>query len=133
MRDALTHRVGVPQLPPDVKPEQLCDWEGMCAFLAAEPPAWPPGTRTGYHALTYGWLLGELVRRVDGRPIAAFVQEELCRPLGHPGAGGSIAFADPEHGLAVGFTRTLLTRAPDPAQGHTFHVMEQLRATLGVG
>src|SRR5262245_15727506 len=82
VRDALAHKVGVPGLQPGATPETLCDWEGMCAYLAAEPPAWPPGTQSGYHAYTYGWLLGELVRRVDGRPIARFVQDEICRPLG---------------------------------------------------
>src|SRR6185503_5108855 len=43
---------------------------------------WPPGTRTGYHAWTFGWLVGEIVRRVDGRPVAQFAQEDLCQPLG---------------------------------------------------
>jgi CubicO group peptidase (beta-lactamase class C family) len=267
VRDALSHRVGVPRLPAGVTPEQLCDWDGMCAFLAAEAPAWEPGTRSGYHALTYGWLVGELVRRADGRPIAELVRDELCRPLGSPdfyfgipdaveprvatlewapeppavtpepgslleraipdgsldwfnrpdvrraaipggggitsarwlarhyaaligpvdgvrllpaervaaatrlqteeidlvaggvprralgyglgglpdsplgpratafghgGAGGSLGFADPERGLAVGFTKTLLTRVVDPSKSHTLHVMDRLREALGV-
>jgi CubicO group peptidase (beta-lactamase class C family) len=266
VRDALTHRAGVPLLPPNATPEQLRDWDGMCAYLAAEVPSWSPGTQSGYHAFTYGWLLGELVRRADGRPIARFAQEELCRPLGSPdfyfgipdaveprvatlewvtdppevvpepgslaerqiplgsldwfnrpdvrraslpgaggittarwlarhyaaligevdgvrllpparikaatapqydgpdfisglaarralgyslgglphapmgprasafghgGAGGSLGYADPERGLAVGFAKTLLTRHPDLSTSHTLRVMDRLRETLG--
>ena len=87
VRHALTHRAGVP-LPPRgtaTTPAELCDWEGMCAAIAALAPLWAPGTRMGYHALTFGWILGEVVRRVDGRPFGRFVQEELCRPLGLAG------------------------------------------------
>jgi CubicO group peptidase (beta-lactamase class C family) len=53
----------------------------MVAALERAEPAYEPGTRHGYHALTYGWLAGELIRRVSGRPVAVFVQEELARPL----------------------------------------------------
>ena len=80
--DLLTHRAGVPQMPEGVTPEMMTDWEAMCRAIAAHPPLWEPGTKTGYHAWTFGWLLGEVVRRVDGRPIAQFAQEELCQPLG---------------------------------------------------
>lgn len=82
VRHLLTHQAGLPHLPDDVTPEMMTDWDGMCAALAGHAPLWPPGTQTGYHAWTFGWLLGELVRRVDGRPIAKFAQDELCRPLG---------------------------------------------------
>lgn len=82
VRDALTHKVGVPQLPADVTPEDFCDWDGICATIAAQAPLWEPGSRTGYHAFTFGWMLGEVLRRVDGRSIAEFVQDEICRPLG---------------------------------------------------
>lgn len=80
--DLLTHRAGVPQMPDDVTAEMMTDWDAMCRAIAAHPPLWEPGTKTGYHAWTFGWLLGEVVRRVDGRPIEQFVQEELCEPLG---------------------------------------------------
>lgn len=49
--------------------------------LAAARPVWPPGSKHGYHAITYGWLVGELVRRVDGRTIGAFFNEEIANPL----------------------------------------------------
>src|SRR5205814_453693 len=54
----------------------------MAAALAASPPYWPPGTRLAYHALTFGWLCGELVRRVDGRSVGTFFAEEVAAPLG---------------------------------------------------
>ena len=83
--DLLTHRAGVPQMPDDVTAEMLTDWDAMCRAIASHAPLWEPGTKTGYHAWTFGWLLGEVVRRVDGRPIEQFAQEELCRPLGIEG------------------------------------------------
>jgi CubicO group peptidase (beta-lactamase class C family) len=80
--DLLTHRAGVPQMPDDVTAEMMTDWQAMCKAIAQHEPLWEPGTKTGYHAWTFGWLLGEVVRRVDGRPLEQFVQDELCRPLG---------------------------------------------------
>lgn len=82
VRHVLTHRAGVPQLPPGTTAETICDWEAMCTGIAALALLWEPGMRRGYHAATVGWILGEVVRRVDGRPFGQFVQEEICRPLG---------------------------------------------------
>jgi CubicO group peptidase (beta-lactamase class C family) len=59
----------------------MLDWDHMVEALAAAPPAYAPGTRHGYHALTYGWLAGEIVRRVDGRPVAEVVRSEIAEPL----------------------------------------------------
>lgn len=58
------------------------DWEVMTAAIAAQEPAWEPGTKGGYHSMTFGFLLGELVRRVDGRMINVFFAEEVAGPLG---------------------------------------------------
>jgi CubicO group peptidase (beta-lactamase class C family) len=69
-------------MPEGVTPEMLTDWEGMCSAIANHEPLWNPGTKTGYHFWTFGWIVGEIIRRVDGRPIKQFVQEELCQPLG---------------------------------------------------
>ena len=82
VRHALIHAIGVPHMPSGVTPEMLTDWDAMCAAIAAEAPLWVPGTKVGYHAWTFGWIIGELVRRIDGRPIAQFAREELCEPLG---------------------------------------------------
>lgn len=82
VRHALTHQAGIPQMPAGVTPEMMTDWDAMCTAIAAHAPLWQPGTKTGYHSLTFGWIIGEIIRRVDGRPIAQFAQEELCRPMG---------------------------------------------------
>lgn len=82
IRQALAHTSGVPQMPDGIGPAELGNWDQICRGIAALSPLWKPGTETGYHALTYGWILGEVARRVDGRPIAAIVPEEICRPLG---------------------------------------------------
>jgi CubicO group peptidase (beta-lactamase class C family) len=82
IRHALTHAVGVPGVPADTTPEDLCDWHKMCAAIADAQPWWEPGTRHGYHALTYGYLVGEIVRRATGKPIAQVLREEVAGPLG---------------------------------------------------
>jgi CubicO group peptidase (beta-lactamase class C family) len=82
VRHLLTHSAGLPQMPEGVTTEMMTDWDAMCRAIAGHAPLWTPGTKTGYHAWTFGWLLGEVIRRVDGRPIDQFAQEELCRPLG---------------------------------------------------
>ena len=82
MRHVLTHSAGLHRMRTLVDHAQrMLDWEYMVAALERAVPAYEPGTRHGYHALTYGWLAGELIRRVSGRPVARFVEEELARPL----------------------------------------------------
>jgi CubicO group peptidase (beta-lactamase class C family) len=63
VRHVLMHDAGVPGLPPDLTTEQLCDWDHMCAVVAGATPWWPPGTAFGYHAQTFGFLLGETLQR----------------------------------------------------------------------
>jgi CubicO group peptidase (beta-lactamase class C family) len=87
VRHALLHQVGIPQMPAGCTVEQMCDWEWMTAALAAMTPVWAPGRRSGYHAYTYGWILGEVVRRTDPehRPFGRFVTEEIAGPVGAAG------------------------------------------------
>jgi CubicO group peptidase (beta-lactamase class C family) len=82
--DVLTHRAGVPQVPDGATMERMGDWEWMVDRLAAATPLFPPGTVSAYHSLTWGWLVGELVRRSDGcrRSLGRFVAEDICAPLG---------------------------------------------------
>ncbi|MEU8826406.1 serine hydrolase domain-containing protein [Streptomyces sp. NPDC048636] len=82
VRQVLTHSAGVPGLPLDTTREALCDWERMCAVIADAEPWWVPGTAVGYHAYTFGYMVGEIVRRVTGRPLARVLREELTGPLG---------------------------------------------------
>src|SRR3989442_2009159 len=84
VRDALTHRIGIPQMPEGVTPELMCDWEWMVQRLADMKPLFAPGSKSAYLAYSFGWIIGEVVRRTDPkkRPFGAFVQEEICAPLG---------------------------------------------------
>jgi CubicO group peptidase (beta-lactamase class C family) len=90
VRYLLSHRAGLPAIAKPIPMEMLYDWHAMCAALAEQEPWWVPGTGHGYHALTYAWLVGEVVRRVDGRSIGTFFREEVATPLGldaHIGCG----------------------------------------------
>ncbi len=82
VRQVLSHQAGVVLLDEPTPTEAFYDWDRMCALLAAQEPAWPPGTAHGESALFYGHLVGELVRRVDGRTLGTFLREEVCGPLG---------------------------------------------------
>ncbi len=81
-RHVLTHRGGFPVFPRDFDWARIGDWDAVTAATAALPAAWPPGADTGYHPVTYGFALGELIRRVDGRMPRAFLRDELFGPLG---------------------------------------------------
>jgi CubicO group peptidase (beta-lactamase class C family) len=82
LRHALTHSTGVPAVPMDTTIEALCDWDGMCATIAGARPWWTPGERVGYHALPFGYIVGEVVRRATGKPISQVLAEEVAGPLG---------------------------------------------------
>jgi CubicO group peptidase (beta-lactamase class C family) len=86
LRMAMAHQTGVPQTPVGYTPEWLPDWDRMCRGIAALKPMFPVGQRTAYHSLNYGYIVGEILRRVDGRTITQFLQEEICKPLGINGA-----------------------------------------------
>ena len=82
VRHVVSHTAGLPGLIPAPQLAELLDDEGMALRVAAQQPFWPPGERLAYHALTYGWLCGGLVRRIDGRSIGAFFAEEVAKPQG---------------------------------------------------
>ncbi|MFJ3894883.1 MULTISPECIES: serine hydrolase domain-containing protein [unclassified Streptomyces] len=82
VRHALSHTAGLPDLSGATTVEDLYGWEGVTAALAAQTPAWEPGTAAGYHGLTFGFLIGEIVRRVTGRSLGDFFAEEVAGPLG---------------------------------------------------
>jgi CubicO group peptidase (beta-lactamase class C family) len=88
----LSHQAGLYTVEGDLTYEQVLDWDTMVARLADTPPLFPVGSTHGYHAITFGWLAGELVRRVDGRSIGQFIAEEISGPL-----GGEIYVGLPQH------------------------------------
>lgn len=78
----LAHQAGLPGLRTKLPDDSHLDWQVMTEALAQERPWWKPGTALGYHWFTWGWLAGELLRRVDGRSVGAFIRAELAEPLG---------------------------------------------------
>ena len=81
VRHLMSHSSGVSGLEPPCSMDDLCDWEGVTAKLASQAPWWEPGTQSGYHALTQGHLIGEVMRRIDGRKLGRFFAEEIAGPL----------------------------------------------------
>jgi CubicO group peptidase (beta-lactamase class C family) len=81
LRHALSHQTGVPQTPVGYTPDWLADWDKMCRGIADLTPMFPIGERTAYHSLNFGHINGEILRRVDGRSIGQFLQDEICKPL----------------------------------------------------
>ncbi|MGW1783504.1 serine hydrolase domain-containing protein [Streptomyces sp. NPDC002143] len=82
VRQVLAHRAGVPVLDRPLTPAEAADPDLGAAAVAAQTPVWEPGTDHGYHAQTYSWLTGELVRRITGRPIGEWIAEEIAGPVG---------------------------------------------------
>ena len=93
LRHVLLHTAGVPAPPYDTTVEQLCNWEHMCTGLAEATPWWEPGSRFGYHAKTFCFLLGEIVRRATGRTLSWWLREVVTVPLG---IGDEVHFGVPE-------------------------------------
>ncbi len=81
VRYCLSHQAGLSAIRKPLAADDIYNWNKMCDALAAQEPWWPPGTAHGYHAFTYGWLVGEIVRRVDGRSVGRFFREEIAHPL----------------------------------------------------
>jgi CubicO group peptidase (beta-lactamase class C family) len=82
VRMVLGHQAGVPAIRAPVPAGGFADWDMMTGLVAGEEPFWQPGTRHGYHAFTFGWILGELVRRASGETLGQFFAKEVAGPLG---------------------------------------------------
>jgi CubicO group peptidase (beta-lactamase class C family) len=76
------HRSGVIGPRTRLTPEETLDWDGVCRHIAAAEPWWEPGTAQGYHMVTFGFILGEVIRRVTGRTLGVFLRTEITEPLG---------------------------------------------------
>ncbi len=75
------HTAGVPAVPLSTTVEDLCDWDTMCTAIA-DSELWWEGTKAGYHAYTFGYLVGEIVGRTTGKPISRVLLEDVSGPLG---------------------------------------------------
>lgn len=97
IRQLVSHQGAVPQIRdevPDVT--HTANWDEMVALMEGLEPLWEPGTANGYHAINFAWLVGELIRRLDGRDVPAFLAEEIAGPLGLDGL--FIGTPESEHG-----------------------------------
>ncbi|MFJ9537537.1 serine hydrolase domain-containing protein [Streptomyces sp. NPDC101225] len=131
LRHVLTHSAGVPGMPRGIGPAGLTDWSRVCSALADAEPRWRPGTATGYHSFTFGFLVGELARRATGKPMRQLLHEWVAAPLGLP---GSLYFGVPRpelHRLA-----RLEDAAPppdSPPDGDALLQPWELRPTAAMG
>lgn len=82
VRHLLSHRAGLPAFHAPMPIGSMSDWDVMTTALAAEEPWWTPGEKHGYHAFTYGFLVGEVIRRVTGKSVRDYVRDEIAGPLG---------------------------------------------------
>jgi CubicO group peptidase (beta-lactamase class C family) len=90
VRWVLDNRAGLPALQEDLWPGAMYDWAAMTGALARQAPFWPPGTQAAYHIRTFGFLAGEIVRRVSGKSLGTFYRDEIAKPFGidyHIGLG----------------------------------------------
>ncbi len=82
VRQVLSHQAGLPLVEGDFTLDEVLSWDPVVTALAAQSPLWPPGSQHGYHMRTYGWLVGELLRRASGVSPGRFLREEVSDPLG---------------------------------------------------
>jgi CubicO group peptidase (beta-lactamase class C family) len=82
LRTLLAHRAGLPAIRPMLPPNAKYDWAWICRLLAGEVPFWEPGSAHGYHSNTFGYLVGEVLRRATGTPVGQLLRERLAGPAG---------------------------------------------------
>ncbi len=125
VRMLLNHQAGMAAVRKPITQADMYDWDGITATLAEQEPWWEPGATHGYHAITYGWLVGEVVRRIDGRGLGTYFREEFAAPLGldaHIGTG-------PEFD---GRISTLIAAEPVPGQPDLLEMLgQQGRESVG--
>ncbi len=132
VRYLLSHRAGMAAIREPMPPEALFDWDAVTQALARQEPWWKPGERHGYHAITFGWLVGEVVRCISGRSLGTFFRDEIATPLGagadaHIGLDpplfprvaemGTMAEQDPDTGFDI---QSIVQNEPDSVSAHAF-------------
>ncbi|MBV8690497.1 MAG: beta-lactamase family protein [Actinobacteria bacterium] len=101
VRHLMSHNAGLSGWQEPMKPEDLYDWEKATSLLAGQEPWWDPGTASGYHAVTQGYLVGEVVRRITGKSVGAFFADEFAGPLGADFHIGTPAECDDRVALVI--------------------------------
>ncbi|EMA27463.1 EstA family serine hydrolase [Halobiforma nitratireducens] len=116
VRHVLSHTAGLPRSDLDARPDRWCDWTACIETLEAMEPQHPPGERVAYHSLTYGWLVGELVRRVAGDPIERVAETRVFEPLEMDETSIGLREDEPDDvATLVGFEA--FDRCRDPEEG----------------
>jgi CubicO group peptidase (beta-lactamase class C family) len=100
LRQLLSHQAGLPALRDPLPDGSMLDWPLMTGALAAEPPWWPPGSAHGYHVNTFGFLAGEVIRRVTGTTVGEMLRDQIAGPLG---ADVHIGLPAAQHGRVAEF------------------------------
>jgi CubicO group peptidase (beta-lactamase class C family) len=112
--DLLSHRAGLAWVDGSMSLEEALAWEPVIRALERQAPSWPPGTAHGYHATTYGWLVGEVVRRVSGRSLGTYLRQEIAGPLGAEWYVGLPASEEPRVARLVSFAEAAQSGSPIP-------------------
>jgi CubicO group peptidase (beta-lactamase class C family) len=115
----LSHKAGLAAIRAPLKLEDQFNWAKVTSELARQEPWWQPGTKHGYHAITFGWLVGEVVRRISGKSLGAYFRDEIAGPLG---ADAYIGFG-PELDARVAD----ILAAPLPKPGEPNPFMEMMK------
>lgn len=121
----LSHKAGLAAIRAPLKLEDEFNWEKVTSELARQEPWWQPGAKHGYHAITFGWLVGEVVRRVSGKSLGTYFRDEIAAPLG---ADAYIGFG-PELDARVAD----ILAAPPPKPGQPNPLMDLLKEPESVG
>ncbi len=120
----LNHKAGMAAIRAPLKHDELFSWEKVTTELARQEPWWDPGTRHGYHAITFGWLVGEVVRRVSGKSLGTYFRDEIAKPLG----------ADAHIGVGPEFDARIaeIIYAPEPKEGEENLFAEMMKDPTSV-
>lgn len=121
VRYILDHRIGLPWVSPGEDGRRLLDWHETCRRLAARAPMYPPGTRAVYHALSFGYLVGELLRRITGVTLGEFFSVEVAQPLE----------VDFFIGVPADLSNTIAKIAPAEVEGASIEVFPGIADSLG--
>jgi CubicO group peptidase (beta-lactamase class C family) len=131
LRHVLTHSVGVPAIPRGIGPADLTDWPRVCTAIADAEPLWRPGTATGYHSFTFGFLVGEIARRATGKPMRQLLNEWVTVPLG---IDGGLYFGVPRSDLArLARLEDAHLRPVTPPDGNSILAPWELQPTAAMG
>src|SRR6266851_5701947 len=113
----LNHKAGLAAIRAPLRDEELLSWEKVTTELARQEPWWEPGTKHGYHAITFGWLVGEVVRRISGKSLGTYFRDEIAGPLKADAYIGFDASLDPR------VADTISAPPPTPGEPNVFAEM----------